>query len=391
MTAMGWVNAALGDISPACSNSMPPSTVEVWNLSLDEIESNTGRVLRKTSCLVGDLGSSKCAFDTKHVLYSKLRPYLNKVVLPDEPGVGTSELIPLLPDPQRLDREFLAYYLRSQVFLDFANANTRGANLPRIAMNDLWKHEISFPVRIDEQRRIVDRIKQCMARVEEIEELRAEAVGEANALVQSVLFEIWKSPEISNADKIPLSTLGEIITGNTPSRKKPEYFGGHQPWVTPGDFNGRTITTAREFLTERGLTEGRARVVKEGSILVVCIGATIGKMAIAGCDLGINQQINAVSLDSTKVLSEYGYWACRSLVPEIIGNASKNTLPILNKSRFSLLEIPVPDKNVQEMVASRLNAAEAATSEMSFEMAHTSKAAKILRESILRKAFAGEL
>jgi type I restriction enzyme S subunit len=87
-------------------------------------------------------GWNRCAW---HVLYSKLRPYLNKVVLPDRIGVGTSELIPMLPQADLLDRDFLAFYLRSPAFTEFANANTRGANLPRIAMKNLWKHEIAFP------------------------------------------------------------------------------------------------------------------------------------------------------------------------------------------------------------------------------------------------------
>lgn len=386
-----WTTAPLGEIAPASSNGMPNDETEVWNLSLDEIESVSGRILKKTTCRVRELGSAKCSFDTRHVLYSKLRPYLNKVVIPDESGVGTSELIPMLPDPKRLDREFLAYYLRSPIFLDFANANTRGANLPRIAMRELWSHEILMPRNIDEQRRIVARIKECLERVEEIEGLRTSATEEVEALTKSVLYEIWQSAGIAKAEKVALSELGKIITGNTPSRKVPEYFGGHQPWVTPGDFNGRLITTGREFLSERGISEGNARIVPEGSVLVVCIGATIGKVALADRDLGINQQINAVTFDPEIVIPEFGYWACRALVPEIIDNASTNTLPILNKGRFSKLEIPVPNKKTQEEIAGRLNALEAAVSEMRRELLDSTVASFAIRESILRKAFAGEL
>ena len=140
-----WISAPLGEVAPARSNQQPGEEAVVWNLSLDEIEPVTGKVLRKSTCTVGELGSAKCCFDARYVLYSKLRPYLNKVVLPDGAGVGTSELIPMLPQADRIDREFLAFYLRSPLFTDFANANTRGANLPRIAMESLWKHEVSFP------------------------------------------------------------------------------------------------------------------------------------------------------------------------------------------------------------------------------------------------------
>ena len=201
-----WISIPLGEIAPATSNRMPNDEAEVWNLSLDEIEPVSGRIIGKATCRVRDLGSTKCSFDTRHVLYSKLRPYLNKVVLPDEPGVGTSELIPMLPDPKRLDREFLAYYLRSPIFLDFANANTRGANLPRIAMRELWLHEIPMPAKVDEQRRIVIRIKECTGRVEEIERLREDALAEGEHLAPSLY------AALEDGEKWPRMAVGDVIT-----------------------------------------------------------------------------------------------------------------------------------------------------------------------------------
>ena len=289
------------------------------------------------------------------------------------------------PNTDVADPEYLYFLFNNESFW------IRGGSAqPFVKVKASLKQEIPLPSLV-EQRRIVARIKECMERVEEIEGLRAESIEETDGLVQSVLHDTWQSDEIASAEKTALGELGQLTTGNTPSRKKPEFFGGSQPWVTPGDFNGRLIATGREYLSEKGITEGRARVVPEGSVLVVCIGATIGKIALAVRDLGINQQINAVTFDKKKVLPEYGYWACRALVPEIIGNASKNTLPILNKGRFSKLEIPVPSLNIQEQVSSRLDAVEASVSEMRRDLSESNTASTVLRESILRKAFAGEL
>lgn len=178
-----WSICPLGEIAPACETPFPGADQVVWNLSLDEIEAHTGRVLATTAAKVADLGSSKCAFDSGNVLYSKLRPYLNKVVLPDQPGVGTSELIPLRPRPDKLDREFLAWYLRSPEFLEFAAQNTRGANLPRIAMAELWLHRVPVPP-LPEQHRIVVRIQELMGRVGEVQSLSA-AVAKQRAMVFS--------------------------------------------------------------------------------------------------------------------------------------------------------------------------------------------------------------
>jgi type I restriction enzyme S subunit len=166
-------------------------------------------VLAKQSSRVADLGSSKCVFDQRHVLYSKLRPYLNKVVVPDAPGVGTSELIPLVPT-ERLDREFLAYYLRSPEFVEFANANTRGANLPRIAMAEFWAHLIPIPPTLAEQRRVVARINACMERVEEIEALREQSLVQQQHLSTS-LIESELHPDLAGADWTERN-IGELVT-----------------------------------------------------------------------------------------------------------------------------------------------------------------------------------
>ncbi len=131
-----WSTKALKDVAPAKAADFPAPDEVVWNLSLEEIESGTGRILKEVSTRVSELGSSKTSFDERHVLYSKLRPYLNKVVVPDRKGVGTSELIPLLPNPEVLHRDFLAFYLRSPEFLSFAARQTQGANLPRMAMRE---------------------------------------------------------------------------------------------------------------------------------------------------------------------------------------------------------------------------------------------------------------
>ena len=176
----------LGEVAPKNDAEMPGSSELVWNLSLEDIEPQTGRVIRRQTCLASALGSAKCSFDERHVLYSKLRPYLNKVALPESNGVGTSELLPLLPDSSRLDREFLAFYLRSPGFVDFAVANSRGANLPRVAMKALWAHEMPCPP-LAEQRRIVARVKECMDRVDEIRALLAQTSVEADLLMRTTL------------------------------------------------------------------------------------------------------------------------------------------------------------------------------------------------------------
>ena len=143
---MEWPRYALRELAPAIpSRSTPDPGNAIWHLGLDQIESHTGTVLTKNRGPVSEAGNSTFSFDRTHVLYSKLRPYLNKVVVPEEPGIATTELIPLQPRPHLVSREFLAYYLRSPVFLSYASQYVTGAKMPRVILDRFWAHEIALP------------------------------------------------------------------------------------------------------------------------------------------------------------------------------------------------------------------------------------------------------
>jgi type I restriction enzyme S subunit len=118
---------------------------DVWNLNLDQIEPNTGRVLQKVLITTEKLGTSTFVFQTGTVLYSKLRPYLNKVVVADENGVATTELVPLKCIEALIKPAFLAYFLRSKRFVDFATETVAGAKMPRMMMDAFWSYQLPLP------------------------------------------------------------------------------------------------------------------------------------------------------------------------------------------------------------------------------------------------------
>ena len=143
----GWKTTPLKAVAPGIStkNVSINNDDNVWLLNLDAVEAQTGKILKELSLPLSEVGSSTNHFDSSHVLYSKLRPYLNKVVIPNKSGMATSELITLKPDLQRLTREFLVSYLRSDSFVNWANMKVAGAKMPRLSTAELWKHEIYLP------------------------------------------------------------------------------------------------------------------------------------------------------------------------------------------------------------------------------------------------------
>ena len=146
----GWPTKPMSNVAPASS---PKITIgeNIWLLNLDMIESQSGKVLKKLIVSKDKINASTCAFDNKNVLYSKLRPYLNKVVLPDQDGYCTTELVPLKPNNE-LKREFLATLLRSDEFVGYINEKTAGAKMPRVSMNNFRQFEcILPPITLQEQ------------------------------------------------------------------------------------------------------------------------------------------------------------------------------------------------------------------------------------------------
>ena len=154
-----WTAKSLKYVAPAKQYPVEPKVEGNWLLNLDAIQSQSGEVIQKVRVSKDQVTGSIISFSSDNVLYSKLRPYLNKVVLPDESGFGTSELIPLLPDSEYLNRVYLANLLRSDSFVTMISNAVAGAKMPRVSMDTFWKFKIPLPP-IELQNQFADFVKQ---------------------------------------------------------------------------------------------------------------------------------------------------------------------------------------------------------------------------------------
>ena len=164
-----WVLCCLGELCDYgnCNNVDADSIAgNAWILDLEDIEKNTGKVLRKIRKNERDFTSTKHSFYKGQVLYSKLRPYLNKVIIADEDGFCTSEILPLefanvvLP-------QYALYYLMSPTFLRYAKQCSYGVKMPRLGTADGRKAIFPLPP-IKEQYRIANSISKCFMQIDNI-------------------------------------------------------------------------------------------------------------------------------------------------------------------------------------------------------------------------------
>lgn len=154
-----------------------------------------------------------------------------------------------------------------------------------------------------------------------------------------------------------LHELGEIVTGNTPSKNHPEYYGGNIPWVKPSDLDKPdAVFKTDEYLTEEGANQ--ARVLPKDTVMVSCIG-NLGKVGMAGTSLATNQQINSIIFNNY-IHPKFGFYACKRLQKALEHYAPATTVLIISKSKFAEFKIPVPPLPTQLKIASILEKAESA-------------------------------
>ena len=179
----GWKTEKMNSVAPTVNYKGNFNEEKVWLLNLDMVESNTGNIIEYNYVNIEELGNSTCTFDTTNVLYSKLRPYLNKVVIPNEKGYATSEMIPLQPIKGILNRQYLTYMLRNKSFVDYISEKVSGAKMPRVIMNDFRNFDVPIPP-IELQNQFVDFVNQIDKLKSEMETSLKELEDNFNSLMQ---------------------------------------------------------------------------------------------------------------------------------------------------------------------------------------------------------------
>ena len=140
------------------------------------------------------------------------------------------------------------------------------------------------------------------------------------------------------------------MTGSTPSKDVKDFYGGNIPFFKPTDLEqGIHTIRSNDRLTALGFEQSRKLPIN--SVLVTCIGATIGKTGLTSIEGTCNQQINAI-IPTNAILPHYLYYVCISdyMQNEIKANASATTLPILNKGNFSKIFLPLPPLREQKHI-----------------------------------------
>lgn len=142
-----WDYAAFNEFAKFDTKMISDFTnfIDLPHIGIDSIEKNTGKLIGYRTVGEDQISSGKYLFTKKHIIYSKIRPNLNKVALPDFMGVCSADAYPILTVEEKMNRIFLAHVLRSDYFLNFILSFSSRTNLPKVNKSQISKFKCPLP------------------------------------------------------------------------------------------------------------------------------------------------------------------------------------------------------------------------------------------------------
>ncbi len=399
-----WLQVQLGDVvsygkTQKCELS--EVTDDTWVLELEDIEKESSRIISRKTATERPFKSTKNRFKRGNVLYGKLRPYLNKVVVADTDGVCTTEIIPLDSEPFVLNR-YLFHWLKTRDFLNYVNDVSYGVNMPRLGTKD----GVAAPfvlAPLAEQKVIADKLDTLLAQVENTK-ARLERIPQIlkrfrqSVLAAAVSGRLTEMPSASATERVTLGQIAVDIRYGT-SKKCSESAGSTPvlriPNVGDGYINQNNLKFADFDEKERAKL-----ALQQGDLLLIRSNGSldlVGKTALAqDKDIGLlfAGYLIRVRLDNQIADPAYVSLCLRS--PEtraIIEEKAKSTSGVnnINSKELASLELSLPSTEIQQEIVRRVDQLFTHADRIEQQVNNALARVNNLTQSILAKAFRGEL
>lgn len=270
-------------------------------------------------------------------------------------------------DLKKISPYFSKYLFRSQIFRDRIIPLAQGITRFNISPSKFKTIKIPIPTSIynDQENTEQQKIANCLSSIDELIEATAQKVEALKRHKKGLMQRLFPAegknvpnlrfPEFQGMkgwEKKQIKDFGEVITGNTPSKKEEKYWNGDFVWVTAQDFKGKYINDSILKLTKFG--KDKARVIPKDSVLVTCI-ASIGLNAINKVECSTNQQINTICCNQ-EYNYEYVYYLVTYNTKNLKQLAGQTAVPIITKKSFEEFEVyAIENYDEQQKIADCLS------------------------------------
>lgn len=412
-----WLSLQLGQvIDYGQTEKVEPENIssETWVLELEDIERDTSRVLQRLTLAERPSKSTKNSFSPGDILYGKLRPYLNKVIYADAPGVCSTEIIPLKPN-LAVDSRYLFHWIRHPEFRAYTSQVSHGVNMPRLG-TEAGRQAPFILAPINEQRRIADKLDHVLARVDATNEHLSRVAPLIKRFRKSVLAaatsgrltEDWRE---QNTIKLT-DTNNEIDSFRTLQLPKLPRSWSWKPFSSiariSSNLQDPSVHTDSIHLAPNHVESWTGRI--DGVRTIAEDGVTSPKHKFnAGqivyskirpnlCKVAIPNFSGLCSADmypiDTDIHVRYlAYWMRSQKFTDWASNAeSRTVLPKINQTQLNALPVPVPSSQEEQYeIVRRVEKLFAFADRLEKRLSQAQAAVQKLTPALLAKAFRGEL
>ncbi len=389
-------------------------------IGLEHIESFSGQLIKQfkedssgeypekfenhTSSENGE--SLNSVFNVGDVLFGKLRPYLAKVWIATFSGRCTTEL--LVMRPIQIESRFLKFICLNRKFIDQVNGSTFGSKMPRADWDFIGNMQIYLP-NLPHQRRIADYLDRETTRIDALvaakqralnllAEKRKAVIAEAvtRGLDRSVPLResgvAWLGKIPAHWLIIPIKYGFDLIgSGTTPPTNNAEYYDGNILWVTTSELRENLVKNTQQKITELALQKFSAlKVYPSGSLLFAMYGATIGRVAILGCESAVNQAVCVISQEKL-FTTQFVFFALQIFRDQLIAEASGGGQPNLNAEKLKSFLLGCPFLSEQHAIVKHITRE---TSKLDALVAATERSIALLNErraALISAAVTGQI
>ena len=383
----GWVWCTLEEISNYgdCNNiSVTDIADDEWVLELEDLEKDTASIIQILSKAERNIKGVRHKFNKGDVLYSKLRTYLNKILVAPQAGYCTTEIIPF-NSYCNISTYYLCHVLRTTYFLDYTQQCGYGVKMPRLSTNDAHKGMIPLPP-LCEQQRIVEEIEHWFSLIDTIEQGKEElqtTIKQAKSKILDLAIHGKLVPQDPNDE--PASELLKRINpkaqstcDNEHSRKLPynwclcnlgdvcmlengfafssdQYKAKGTPLIRISNIKDNEISLSSCVFINEGYEE--KYIVHSGDLLIAMSGATTGKMGIYNQKYVayLNQRVGNIKIvDSNLLFDQYRNYFLFSQKNKILELAYGGAQPNISGKVINSLFVPLPPLAEQKRIVKKI-------------------------------------
>lgn len=396
-----WVWVRLGAVCNASKEKSNDFSNDIKYIGLEHLEKDQGIVGFSSADKVK---STKNAFKKGQILYGRLRPYLNKHDICSFDGVCSTDIL-VFEASNLVSNVLVDKFLNLPFFIDYVVSNSKGINLPRVSEETVLNTTFPLPP-LSEQQRIVERIEELFAKLDEAKERLQEVadsfvVRKAAILHKAFTGELtkqWRREKGVSDESWEEKKLGEVgswLGGGTPSTSREEYWeNGNILWITSKDMKSAVIEDTLMKVNEIGVKNSSANYIEKPALLVVMRSGILRRtfpVAMVKKPFTVNQDLKAIIPDKDDL--EFLYWMLLSNEQRILDTCMKNgtTVESINSNALKDLTFKCPTLPEQHEIVrliddllARERAAQQATEQALASI-------DLMKKSILARAFRGEL